>query len=245
MDKIQEITSKLYSEGVEKGKKEAEMIIAEAKATRDQIVAEAKKEAEQILASARKETEEWKRNTESELKLFASQALEALKSEITNLVTGVWTSAGVIAGVLAVKFTGLLVLDPIIAIVVALNIVYTGYRLIGRSASELMDASIPQEEIRQITDYFDSLKGREIDYHSLLTRQAGYRKFISFHLLVPGRWTVKEGHDFAETIEQEIEKMFDGTVTVTTHIEPIEDPLSLNDINIDRSFYSTLSAERK
>jgi len=88
MDKIQEITSKLYSEGVEKGKKEAEMIIAEAKATRDQIVAEAKKEAEQILASARKETEEWKRNTESELKLFASQALEALKSEITNLVTG-------------------------------------------------------------------------------------------------------------------------------------------------------------
>ena len=139
----------------------------------------------------------------------------------------------------------MLVLDPIIAIVVALNIVYTGYRLIGRSASELMDASIPQEEIRQITDYFDSLKGREIDYHSLLTRQAGYRKFISFHLLVPGRWTVKEGHDFAETIEQEIEKMFDGTVTVTTHIEPIEDPLSLNDINIDRSFYSTLSAERK
>lgn len=168
-----------------------------------------------------------------------------LEADGKHLMTDVWTSAGVIAGVLAVKFTGLLVLDPIIAIVVALNIVYTGYRLIGRSASELMDASIPQEEIRQITDYFDSLKGREIDYHSLLTRQAGYRKFISFHLLVPGRWTVKEGHDFAETIEQEIEKMFDGTVTVTTHIEPIEDPLSLNDINIDRSFYSTLSAERK
>lgn len=87
MDKIQELTSKLYAEGVEKGKEEADKIIAEAKAQRDQIVGDAKKEAEQILASARKETSEMKSNTESELKLFASQASEALKSEITNLVT--------------------------------------------------------------------------------------------------------------------------------------------------------------
>ena len=95
-----------------------------------------------------------------------------------------------------------------------------------------------QEEIKQITGYFDSLKGKNIDYHSLLTRQAGHRKFISFHLLVPGDWTVKEGHDYAEIIEQRIENMFDDTVTVTTHIEPIEDPLSLNDIKIDRMNYS-------
>ncbi len=87
MDKIQELTSKLYAEGVEKGKEEADKIIAEAKAQRDQIVADAKKQAEQILASTRKETSEMKSNTESELKLFASQAAEALKSEITNLVT--------------------------------------------------------------------------------------------------------------------------------------------------------------
>lgn len=161
-----------------------------------------------------------------------------LEADGKHLMTDVWTSAGVIAGVLVVKFTGLPVLDPIIAILVALNIVYTGYKLIGRSTSGLMDASIPQEEIRQITGYFDSLKGKNIDYHSLLTRQAGYRKFISFHLLVPGDWTVKAGHDCAEIIEQHIENMFDGTVTVTTHIEPIEDPLSLNDIKIDRMNYS-------
>ena len=163
-----------------------------------------------------------------------------LEADGRHLMTDVWTSAGVIVGVLVVQFTGILVLDPIIAIIVALNIVYTGYKLISRSASGLMDAAIPQEEIRQITDYFDSLKSKHIDYHSLLTRQAGHRKFISFHLLVPGKWTVKEGHDFAEEIEQHIENMFDETATVTTHIEPIEDPLSMNDIKIDRINYSEL-----
>jgi len=95
MDKIQEITSKLYAEGIEKGKEEANKIVAEAKVLRDQIVEEAKKEAEQIVVSAKKETHEWKSNTESELKLFASQAVEALKSEITNLVTGKLSASNV------------------------------------------------------------------------------------------------------------------------------------------------------
>ena len=95
MDKIQEITSKLYAEGIEKGKEEANKIVAEAKVLRDQIVEEAKKEAEQIAVSAKKETHEWKSNTESELKLFASQAVEALKSEITNLVTGKLSASNV------------------------------------------------------------------------------------------------------------------------------------------------------
>lgn len=99
MDKIQEITSKLYAEGIEKGKEEADKIVAEAKVLRDQIVEEAKKEAEQIVASAKKETGEWKSNTESELKLFASQATEALKSEITNLVTGKLSASNVKAAV--------------------------------------------------------------------------------------------------------------------------------------------------
>ena len=95
MDKIQEITSKLYTEAIEKGKEEANKIVAEAKVLRDQIVEEAKKEAEQIVVSAKKETHEWKSNTESELKLFASQAVEALKSEITNLVTGKLSASNV------------------------------------------------------------------------------------------------------------------------------------------------------
>ena len=161
-----------------------------------------------------------------------------LEADGKHLMTDVWTSVGVIAGVLMVKFTGWIILDPIIAIIVALNIVYTGYKLISRSASGLMDAAIPQEEIKQITDYLDSLKEKKTDYHSLLTRQAGQRKFISFHLLVPGKWTVKEGHDYADEIEQTIENMFEETTTVTTHIEPVGDPISFNDIGIDRLNYS-------
>ncbi|HPD44341.1 MAG TPA: cation diffusion facilitator family transporter, partial [Dysgonamonadaceae bacterium] len=110
-----------------------------------------------------------------------------------HLMTDVWTSAGVIAGILLVKFTGILILDPIIAILVALNIVYTGYHLISRSTNGLMDASISETEINQVKKYLDGLKEKNITYHSLMTRQAGQRKFISFHLLVPGAWTVQQG----------------------------------------------------
>ena len=151
-----------------------------------------------------------------------------------HLMTDVWTSAGVIAGILLVKFTGILILDPIIAILVALNIVYTGYRLISRSTNGLMDASISETEIDQVKKYLDSLKEKDITYHSLMTRQAGQRKFISFHLLVPGAWTVQQGHENADIIEETIEDMFDEPVTVTSHIEPLEDPASLKDIGIDR-----------
>jgi cation diffusion facilitator family transporter len=151
-----------------------------------------------------------------------------------HLMTDVWTSAGVIAGILLVKFTGILILDPIIAILVALNIVYTGYRLISRSTNGLMDASISETEIDQVKKYLDSLKEKNITYHSLMTRQAGQRKFISFHLLVPGAWTVQQGHENADIIEETIEDMFDEPVTVTSHIEPVEDPASLKDIGIDR-----------
>ena len=166
-----------------------------------------------------------------------------IEADGKHLMADVWTSVGVIAGVVLVKITGIHVLDPIIAILIALHIVYTGYKLISRSTSGLMDAAIPQEEIKKITDYLDSYKGKETDYHSLLTRQAGFRKFVSFHLLVPGKWSVKQGHDFAEVIEQYIEKMFDENVTVTSHIEPIEDPLSMNDLSIDRDSYFDEFAE--
>lgn len=157
-----------------------------------------------------------------------------LEADGKHLMTDVWTSIGVIGGVLLVKLTGWLILDPIIAILVALNIVYIGYKLISRSASGLMDAAIPQEEIQQINDYLDTFKEKSIEHHSLLTRQAGQRKFISFHLLVPGEWTVKKGHDYAEIIERHIENMFEENTTVTSHIEPVEDPLSFIDIGIDR-----------
>ncbi len=157
-----------------------------------------------------------------------------LESDGKHLMTDVWTSASVILGILLVKLTGWMILDPIIAILVALNILYTGYKLIGRSASGLMDAAIPDKELQKITDYLDSLKEKQITYHSLMTREAGSRKFVSLHLLVPGKWTVKEGHDYADVIEEYIENMFDEPTTVSTHLEPIEDPASMNDIGIDR-----------
>jgi cation diffusion facilitator family transporter len=151
-----------------------------------------------------------------------------------HLMTDVWTSVGVIAGIVIVKFTGWLIIDPIIAILVALNIIYTGYKLISRSASGLMDAAIPGEDTRKIMAYLDSLKEQEIDYHSLMTRVAGQRKFISLHLLVPGEWSVKQGHDWADQVEETIIGLFDEPVTVSTHIEPVGDPSSMKDIGIVR-----------
>lgn len=157
-----------------------------------------------------------------------------LEADGRHLMTDVWTSAGVIIAIILVKFTGWLLLDPIIAILVALNIIYTGYKLLMRSASGLMDAAIPDAELQKVTDYLDSLCEKHIQYHSLMTREAGQRKFISFHLLVPGKWTVKEGHDYVDAVEETIGNLFDEPVTVTTHLEPIEDPVSMIDIGIDR-----------
>ena len=144
-----------------------------------------------------------------------------LEADGKHLMTDVWTSVGVIAGIIIVKFTGLLIIDPIIAILVAINIIFTGYKLISRSASGLMDATIPSEDLEKITSYLDSLKTSKIEYHSLLTRVAGQRKFISVHILVPGKWTVKQGHDYADEVEETIVNMFDEPVTVATHIEQI------------------------
>ncbi|MDD4157972.1 MAG: hypothetical protein PHH64_00975 [Proteiniphilum sp.] len=87
MDKIQELTSKLYTEGVEKGREEAERIVAEARAKEKQILEEGRAKAEEMLATADKECASLKSHTEAELKLFAAQSSEALKTEITNLVT--------------------------------------------------------------------------------------------------------------------------------------------------------------
>lgn len=159
-----------------------------------------------------------------------------LEADGKHLMTDVFTSVGVIIAILLVKLLGekFIILDPIIAILVALNIIWTGFVLLRRSANGLMDAAIPEEEQKKISDYLDTFKSKQIAYHSLMTRQAGQRKFISMHLLVPGAWSVKKGHDFCEEIEEHIESMFNVPVTVSTHLEPVEDPISMNDIGIDR-----------
>lgn len=157
-----------------------------------------------------------------------------LEADGKHLMTDVYTSVGVLIGIGLVNLSGWLVLDGIVAVGVAINILWTGYQLMRRSASGLLDSALPEAELSKIMAVLEPLKSDNIEYHSLLTRQAGRRKFIEFHVLVPGQWTIQEGHDLAEKIEMEVRGLFDVPVTVFTHLEPIEDPVSMHDIGIDR-----------
>jgi cation diffusion facilitator family transporter len=157
-----------------------------------------------------------------------------LEADGKHLMTDVYTSAGVLIGIGLVKISGWLVLDGIVAIGVAINILWAGYQLMHRSASGLLDVGLTEADLLKITNALESLKTQNLEYHSLLTRQAGQRKFIEFHVLMPGKWTIQEGHDTAERIEKDIRNLFDSPVTVFTHLEPIEDPVSMHDIGIDR-----------
>lgn len=157
-----------------------------------------------------------------------------LEADAKHLMTDVWTSVGVVVGVGLVALTGWLPLDSLVALAVAVNIVWSGLHLVGRSASGLLDTAIPPEDREKIMRVLDTYKGQQIEFHSLRTRQSGPRRFISMHVLVPGGWTVQHGHDVLETIEREIRAGFDTPTTVFTHLEPLEDPVSMDDIGIDR-----------
>lgn len=157
-----------------------------------------------------------------------------LEADAQHLLTDVWTSAGVIAGVALVAVSGWLILDPLIALAVALHILWTGWRLLRESAAGLMDASWPAPERARLDAILDAFRGEGIDFHAVLTRRSGARRFVSFHVLVPGRWSVQRGHDFAERIEARIATEL-APVTVLTHLEPIEDPVSHDDAGLDRA----------
>jgi cation diffusion facilitator family transporter len=156
-----------------------------------------------------------------------------LEADAHHLLTDVWTSVGVIVGVGLVWITGWLWLDAVIAFLVAMNIVWTGWQLLQRSAAGLMDVSIPAEEIKAIEAVLDGYRKQGLAFHALRTRQAGTRAFISFHILVPGAWTVQHGHDWSERIEADIRQAVTHA-HITTHLEPQEDPLSLADQELDR-----------
>jgi len=151
-----------------------------------------------------------------------------LEADAKHLMTDVWTSVGVITAVAAVAITGWLPLDPLIALAVAANILWTAFGLLRRSAQGLMDASLPAEEQAAVVKVLDSYKDQGVVYHALRTRQAASRGFISFHLLVPGLWTVQRGHAMLDQIENEICQVLPGA-SVTAHLEPLEDPVSFED----------------
>ena len=147
-----------------------------------------------------------------------------LEADAHHLMTDVWTSGGVLIGIGAVYISGWLILDPLIAIAVALNIVWTGFQLLHRSVDGLMDMSLPPDELSIIHDIIGRYATQEgIAYNSLKTRQAGSHKFISVHILVPANWTVQRGHDLLDLLEADIEKTLHGS-HVLTHLEPIESP---------------------
>jgi cation diffusion facilitator family transporter len=157
-----------------------------------------------------------------------------LEADAHHLMTDVWTSMGVIGGVAIAGATGWNILDPLIAIVVAINIIWTGIQLVRRSVSGLMDAALPGQEIQLIEDVMERYRGKGVDFHALRTRQAAARRFISVHILVPGDWTVHDAHHVAEDFESDIRQALGSVVTVFTHLEPAEDELSMEDIHLDR-----------
>jgi cation diffusion facilitator family transporter len=157
-----------------------------------------------------------------------------LEADAHHLLTDVWTSAGVLAGIGAVALTGWQPLDPIVALIVAGNIVATGIRLVRRSVSGLMDSALPLADQQTLQAALARHAGDGVQFHALRTHQAGARRFISFHVLVPGAWTVQRGHRLLERIEADIRRELPGA-TVLTHLESLEDPASWDDIELDRS----------
>ena len=157
----------------------------------------------------------------------------ALEADAHHLLTDVWTSIGVVAGVGATVLTGWLALDPLIAIAVAVHIVWTGAKVLRRSVLGLMDRALPEPDLERIRAILAPYRERGLDYHALRTRRAGRLRLVDMHLLVPGAMSVREGHRLADEIEEQIRAALPGSA-VLTHLEPIEDPASYRDDGLFR-----------
>jgi len=157
-----------------------------------------------------------------------------LEANAHHLLTDVWTSAGVLVGVGAVALTGWERLDPIVALIVAGNIIWSGVRIVRESVSGLMDTALPIEAQNAIQRVLEPIRQTGVQYHALRTRQSGARQFVSLHVVVPGIWTVQRGHQMLERIEVELRGVLPN-VTVFTHLESLDDPASWNDVTLDRT----------
>lgn len=151
-----------------------------------------------------------------------------LAADGAHLLTDVWTTVGVVVGVMLVWLTGWQPLDPIVALLVGANIIWTGWKLISESLDGLMDVSWPKAENAELARIMRRFTTDEVDIHGLRTRESGHQRFVDFHLLVPGAWDVRRAHDLCETIEDAVREVFEGVV-ISSHIEPLEDPRSYSD----------------
>lgn len=156
-----------------------------------------------------------------------------LVTDAKHLMTDVWTTAGVLVGVGAVGITGWVWLDPVIALVVAIQILISGIKILRESVGGLMDVGLPADEIEQIVGILNAHTQDGVQYHALRTRQSGAQRFMSVHLQVPGDWSIQKGHSLLEDIESDVRSSLEP-ISVFTHIEPLEDPRSWEDIAINR-----------
>jgi cation diffusion facilitator family transporter len=156
-----------------------------------------------------------------------------LEADAQHLMTDVWTSVGVLAGVGLVALTGWERLDPIVAFIVAANIIWSGVRIVRMSALGLMDTALPIKEQAILKSILEKYTQKGVEYHALRSRQSGSRQFVSFHVLVPGKWTVHRGHRLLESIEADVRSAL-PSATVFTHLESLNDPASWEDTNLDR-----------
>jgi cation diffusion facilitator family transporter len=170
--------------------------------------------------------------------LFLSRAAKkynsiTLEANSKHLMTDVFTSAGVIGGIIIVSITGLNIIDPILALLVAGNIVISGVSLVRKSVHGLMDTIIPETDIEKLKKVCEPYTKEGISFHAIRTRQAGSRKFISMHVLVPGSWSVHQGHRLLEEIELKIRQEIPES-SILTHLESLDDPASWDDLGLDR-----------
>ena len=167
------------------------------------------------------------------LRVGTQQHSITLQADAQHLITDVWTSTGVIIGVLAVTLTGWGWLDSVIALAIAANIVWQGIKLVQRSAMGLLDTVLPNDERAVILKVLEKYCQKSVTYHALRTRQSGARRFVSVHILVPGEWTVQQGHSLLEKIERDMRTALPNTI-IATHLEPLEAPESFDDVELDR-----------
>ena len=170
------------------------------------------------------------------LRVGKEQRSLVLEADGRHLMTDVWTSVGVVVGVAAVAITGVERLDPVIALAVAANIVATAVSLVRRFVGGLMDRALSEDERAEVDRVLRGFTNSEVRFHALRTRRAGRRAFVSVHVLVPGAWTVQRGHDLAERVEAGLREALQHA-TVFTHLEPVEDPKSFDDTELDRGIF--------
>ncbi len=149
-----------------------------------------------------------------------------------HLWTDVVTSVGVIIGIILVWLTGWQLLDPIIALLVGVNIIVTGVKLVRDSTQGLMDVTLPAAENAKIAQILAGFSDQDVLFHGLRTRSSARQRFAVVDMLVPGRWTVEQSHNLIEEVEQKLDEAFPG-LQMKVHLEPKEDPRAYGDFEVE------------